>query len=73
MDGDIENTVKIVQHVLVFSRYSQKKKRVPQEILGKAWKVIGAGLLTINKSNFTCVVDYYKKGPHSQKGRKNYQ
>ena len=68
MNSGIEDTVKTARHTLDSNGHSQTV--IPYEIPSKAWTVIGANILVINKSNFLCVAGYHSS-PMSQK--KNYQ
>ena len=61
MNADIENHIKTVLHVLLFSKPSQNEKIINHEIPGKLWEVIGLDMFTLDNKNYLCIVDYHSK------------
>ena len=68
MNAEIENHMKIVLHALIFSKPSQKKKRIHHAIPGKPQEVIGADMSTLNNKDYLYIIDYHSKFPIVKKG-----
>ena len=71
LNADIENTVRIVLHVLNCTRYP-KDRIIDPEICDKLWKVIGAEMFSLYSKHYLYIVDYHSKFPVIKKTEDNF-